>query len=280
MSNYDSDKSEKKTLFIANLPIEALEKHVREVFEPYGTILTAFIVNTRGTVRSRGIAFVEFEKHEQAEAAMAATNGMKFWENQIRVQWAKPLPPEERERKQRLVQRKQPQDMNGMSSSQMAMNSPREMSYRDNPRDSFHDGYHESYNEPYHDSERVINDYRSDSKPPPIMLNQQNAQPPSRPQTPVLNRASTPIQNRAQTPVQNRASTPMRAETPRPSQNSQQPNTEIVEPQPDNLIDIPFQNDNFVRKDIKEIVLQLKSREEFLARILGKRSNRAIDSIL
>lgn len=271
MSHYEVDRSENKTLFIRNLPVDALEKHIKEVYEPYGNILLAFIVNTRGTARSRGIAFVEFERHDQAEAAMAATNGMKFWDNQIRVEWAKPLPPEERERKQRLTQRKQPQDMPGMMPPP-PINSP---------RDPYHKPYHEPYNDPYHEPDRIINDYRTEMKPQNLMIPPQGPmnQIPGRAQTPIQNRAPTPIQSRPQTPIPNRAPTPIRPETPRSSQPPAQPEAPPP-PANENLIDYShLLTDNFVLKDIKEIVKQIQSRDELLEKILGKKPQRDIDSI-
>ena len=129
---------DKKTLFIANLPTEAHESHVRELYEKYGHIVSCFIVRARGTDRSRGLAFVEFERHEQAEAALSTTNGMKFWDNLLRVQWAKPLSPEEKERKARLTQRKQSQDMMNPGPISPISNgppNPRELYRRDSMTD-------------------------------------------------------------------------------------------------------------------------------------------------
>ena len=131
---------DKKMLFIANLPVDANESHVRELYDRFGHIVSCFIVRARGTDRSRGIGFVEFERHDQAETAITETNGMKFWDNTIRVQWAKPLSQEEKERKARLTQRKQSQDMT-MAMAPLSNNppNPRDMYRMDSRNDSIRD---------------------------------------------------------------------------------------------------------------------------------------------
>ena len=94
-----------KVLFVANLPINAQENDLRSIFERYGQINSAFIVKKGG--KSRGIAFVEFEKSEEAETALNSTDGFKIWENLLKVQWAKPLSQEEQDRKSRNILRRQ-----------------------------------------------------------------------------------------------------------------------------------------------------------------------------
>jgi RNA recognition motif-containing protein len=63
-----------KRLFIGNLPPEATEAYVRELFAPFGTVRSVDIAADIFTGRCKGFCFVEMEGHE-ARAAQNALDG-------------------------------------------------------------------------------------------------------------------------------------------------------------------------------------------------------------
>jgi cold-inducible RNA-binding protein len=83
-----------KKLFVAGIASDATEDQVREMFSPYGNIVSVFMVTDRFTGNVR-FAFVEFETEEEAQAAKTAlanqdVNGKKLTVDEAR-------PPRERD---------------------------------------------------------------------------------------------------------------------------------------------------------------------------------------
>jgi cold-inducible RNA-binding protein len=62
-------------LYVGNLPYEARDDELRELFGPHGTITKAFVVVDHQKDRSRGFGFVEFEDPSQGRAAISALHG-------------------------------------------------------------------------------------------------------------------------------------------------------------------------------------------------------------
>jgi RNA recognition motif-containing protein len=63
-----------KKLFIKNLPSDATEKSVSEMFSAYGTVRSIDLATDIFTGRCKGICFIEMEGHE-ARAAQTALDG-------------------------------------------------------------------------------------------------------------------------------------------------------------------------------------------------------------
>jgi RNA recognition motif-containing protein len=63
-----------KKLFIGNLPPDATEDSVREMFSAYGSVRSISVVSDIFTGRCKGFGFVEMEGHE-ARAAQTALDG-------------------------------------------------------------------------------------------------------------------------------------------------------------------------------------------------------------
>ncbi len=63
-----------KKLFVGNLPPDASEESVREMFSAYGTVRSISVVSDIFTSRCKGFGFIEMEGHE-ARAAQAALDG-------------------------------------------------------------------------------------------------------------------------------------------------------------------------------------------------------------
>jgi RNA recognition motif-containing protein len=80
-----------KKMFIGNLPPEASEASVREMFAPFGTVRSVSVVADIFTGRCRGFGEVEMEGHE-ARAAQAALDGNSVGtgERSLRVRFEDP----------------------------------------------------------------------------------------------------------------------------------------------------------------------------------------------
>jgi len=63
-----------KKMFVGNLPPEASEDSVREMFEAFGTVRSISIVSDVFSGKCKGFDFVEMEGHE-ARAAQSALDG-------------------------------------------------------------------------------------------------------------------------------------------------------------------------------------------------------------
>ncbi|MEY2695935.1 MAG: hypothetical protein RL333_73 [Pseudomonadota bacterium] len=70
-----------KTLYVTNLSYLIDDLRLRQIFSPFGEVLSAKIIMDRETGRSRGFGFVEM----QSEAADSATKGMNGKEVEGRV---------------------------------------------------------------------------------------------------------------------------------------------------------------------------------------------------
>ena len=63
-----------KKMFIGNLPPDASEDSVREMFAAYGTVRSINVASDIFTGKCKGFGFVEMEGHE-ARAALAVLDG-------------------------------------------------------------------------------------------------------------------------------------------------------------------------------------------------------------
>jgi len=61
-------------MFVGNLPGEATEETVRELFSEFGTVRSIRLATDVFTGKCKGFGFVEMEGHE-AKAAVAGLNG-------------------------------------------------------------------------------------------------------------------------------------------------------------------------------------------------------------
>jgi cold-inducible RNA-binding protein len=62
-------------IFIRNLDLNVTEDQVQTLFEARGAVESVTIVKDRDTGQSRGIAFVEMTKEEEARAAISSLDG-------------------------------------------------------------------------------------------------------------------------------------------------------------------------------------------------------------
>lgn len=79
---------QKRTLYIGNLAYTAVEEDLEQAFESFGVIEDIKLMRDRETDRSRGFAFITFEKESEAEAARAM-DGKEVAGRPIRVNEAR-----------------------------------------------------------------------------------------------------------------------------------------------------------------------------------------------
>jgi len=77
-----------KTIYVGNLPFDATEDQVRELFEQYGKVQSVKLVSDRETGRPRGFGFVEMEGAD-ADSAIGALNGQQFGGRSLRINEAR-----------------------------------------------------------------------------------------------------------------------------------------------------------------------------------------------
>ena len=73
-----------KKLYIGNLPWSATEADLRELFTPFGEVLSAAVITDRDTGRSRGFGFVEMDQ-DAAAKAIAELDGRDYSGRALRV---------------------------------------------------------------------------------------------------------------------------------------------------------------------------------------------------
>jgi len=80
-----------KKMYIGNLPPEASEESVREMFSSFGTVRSISVASDIFTGKCRGFGSVEMEGHE-ARAAQAALDGnlIGSGERSLRVRFEDP----------------------------------------------------------------------------------------------------------------------------------------------------------------------------------------------
>ena len=75
-----------KKMFVGNLPADASEEAVRNLFSEFGTVRSIRLITDIFTGKCRGFGFIEMEGHE-ARAAMAALDGKTFGGKPMRVRF-------------------------------------------------------------------------------------------------------------------------------------------------------------------------------------------------
>ena len=79
-----------KKLYVGNLSYDMNESDLSQLFEPYGTVVSAAIITDRDTGRSKGFGFVEMDSAEAADAAIGSLNEQVVGGRPLTVNEAKP----------------------------------------------------------------------------------------------------------------------------------------------------------------------------------------------
>ena len=77
-------------IFVANLNFKLREEQLQKLFEQHGEVSSVRIIMDRQTGRSKGYGFVEMADDSQANAAIAALNGIELEGKPIAVKEARP----------------------------------------------------------------------------------------------------------------------------------------------------------------------------------------------
>jgi translation initiation factor 3 subunit G len=80
-------------LRITNLSEDATEDDLQALCRPFGFTRRIYLARDRETGRSRGFAFVHYERKQDAEAAVAKLDRHPFDHQVLSVSWADPEPP-------------------------------------------------------------------------------------------------------------------------------------------------------------------------------------------
>jgi len=81
-----------KTIYVGNLPFNASETELRELFEQHGTVHSIKLMTDRETGQPRGFGFVEMDGTE-ADAAIKELDGVDLSGRTLRVNEAKERGP-------------------------------------------------------------------------------------------------------------------------------------------------------------------------------------------
>jgi cold-inducible RNA-binding protein len=79
-----------KKLYVGNLPYGFTDSDLQNLFEPHGAVRSAQVIMDRDTGRSKGFAFVEMDKDDEAQAAIDALNGQEVNGRPLTVNEARP----------------------------------------------------------------------------------------------------------------------------------------------------------------------------------------------
>jgi RNA recognition motif-containing protein len=77
------------TVRVSNLPEEATEQDLTELFKPFGKTLRIFLAKDKSKQISRGFAFVTFMNKEDAQRAIWGVNDYGYNHLILKVEWAK-----------------------------------------------------------------------------------------------------------------------------------------------------------------------------------------------
>lgn len=84
--------TEKKKIFVGNLPWKATEDSLKALFETHGKVNSVKIINDQYTGKSKGFGFVEMEDGEAANTAIRELNEKPYMERNLRVSLAQDRP--------------------------------------------------------------------------------------------------------------------------------------------------------------------------------------------
>jgi RNA recognition motif-containing protein len=74
-----------KKIYVGNLNYETTDSTLTELFSKYGTVLSTKIIEDQFTGKSKGFAFIEMEKEEEAFKAITELNSKEVNGRSIKV---------------------------------------------------------------------------------------------------------------------------------------------------------------------------------------------------
>ena len=95
-AEYGEDRVQVMDIYVGNLSYDTGDAELQSHFEAHGTVTSARVVMDKFSGRSRGFGFVEMPNRNEAEAAIAATNGSDLQGRTLRVNESQPKPRDSR----------------------------------------------------------------------------------------------------------------------------------------------------------------------------------------
>ena len=77
-------------IFIGNLPNDADQTEILEVFSKYGEVESVFVPIDFYTQNNKGFAFVEYGDRKTAEKVIGLSGGVKLRDRKLYINWAVP----------------------------------------------------------------------------------------------------------------------------------------------------------------------------------------------
>jgi cold-inducible RNA-binding protein len=77
-------------IYIGNLPFQASEEDIKELFTAFGEVSSVSIIKDKYTGQSRGFGFIEMPNTNEGQAAIQGLNGKEFMERSLVVNPARP----------------------------------------------------------------------------------------------------------------------------------------------------------------------------------------------
>ena len=87
-----------KKLHCGNLGYNVSSSDLEQLFSQFGTVVSAQVIEDRGSGRSKGFGFVEMGSDEEAQSAISALDGTEQDGRALKVNEAKPREPRGGER--------------------------------------------------------------------------------------------------------------------------------------------------------------------------------------
>jgi translation initiation factor 3 subunit G len=83
---------EAATIRVTNLSEDTRENDLQDLFRPFGSISRIFLAKDKVSGQSKGFAFINFHRREDAARAIAGVSGYGYDHLILNVEWAKPSP--------------------------------------------------------------------------------------------------------------------------------------------------------------------------------------------
>ncbi|XP_013414103.1 eukaryotic translation initiation factor 3 subunit G-like [Lingula anatina] len=81
---------EAATIRVTNLSEDTREADLQELFRPFGAISRIYLAKDKNTGQSKGFAFINFHRREDAARAIKGVSGFGYDHLILKVEWAKP----------------------------------------------------------------------------------------------------------------------------------------------------------------------------------------------
>lgn len=80
-------------IYVGNIPFNATEQDVRDLFSDYGEVVSVKIITDKLTGQPKGFGFVEMESEDDAQKTISELNGKPFMGKTLTLAEARPLQP-------------------------------------------------------------------------------------------------------------------------------------------------------------------------------------------